>query len=248
MAIDDYYYDRCSSCHYDDTATCNGCHIHGSYVLIASPDKSVYEPGEEVVINFEGGRKYGWVRGMITDHDNTEIGRKTGPTFSGDDGGNQVEFPMVFRGYAPGEAGSYDWKVVYFGNEEGVGHSEIDLPFTIEVGSTADLAVDLIPETTPMFFGSGGGTINLDVELVNTTAYPVPFDGWIDVTLPNGHSYGPVLGPVSATIPAGGSTTRSFSIDLPGGAPAGVYSLHAKVGDYGQDIIFDADSFAFVKE
>ncbi len=184
----------------------------------------------------------------MTDHDGTENDRKTGPTFTGNDGGSEITFPLELRGYAPGVAGSYNWTTKYYGNNGSGTHSEVNVPATINVGSTSELVVDIIPETSPMFFGSGGGTINCDVYVENTTASPAAFDGWFDATLPNGFHYGPIFGPVSGTFPGNAHTTRPFSFSLPGGAPSGVYSLNVYLGDYDQSIVYDADSFTFVKE
>ncbi len=243
-----YFTSICTSCHVDDDPTCNGCHKHGNHSLNAVPDKSLYSPGEEVIITFSGGSKYGWVRGMLNDIEGTEIDRKTGPTFNGNNGGALVEFPMELRGRAPGTAGSHTWTAKYFGNNNGSGHAAIDVPFTIDVGSTADLVVNIIPATTPMFLGPGGGAVHCSVELVNTTAFPVPLDGWIDLTLPNGNHYGPVLGPVHTTLPGSANITQPVVFNIPGIAPSGVYSFNVYIGDYLGGALLDADSFAFIKE
>jgi hypothetical protein len=248
VAYDSYYDSRCVSCHYDDSETCNGCHHHGNYALVGTPNKDGYEPGEEVIVTFDGGRRQGWVRGRMLDHEGTEVARKTGPTFTGNDGGPQIEFPMELRGYAPGESGSYSWTAKYYGNENGGGHSEFDALVSIQVSSTADIVVNAIPAISPMFFGTQGGTIEFDVSLENTTGSAVPFDGWIDVTLPMGVHYGPIFGPISAGLPGGVTITRDISLNLPASAPPGVYSLNVYIGDYDGSVVYDADSFAFVKQ
>jgi hypothetical protein len=243
-----YYNDRCASCHTDDDATCNGCHKHGNRSLTATPDKSSYAPGELMNISFSGGSKTGWIRGMLVDHNNTEVDRKTGPTFTGNDGGTLVKFPLAFNAYAPGKAGTYNYIAQYYGNNDGNGHGAIDVPFTINVGSTADLTVNVIPAASPMIFGPQGGAIRFRVDLNNTTSSPVPFDGWIDVTMPSGMNFGPVLGPLHLTLPGGGSISKLLSLNLPGMAPTGVYSLNVYIDDFSVGSTFDIDSFTFIKE
>ena len=65
-----------------------------------------------------------------------------------------------------------------------------------------------------------------DIEVTNNEGSPVTFDGWCMVTLPNGSSYGPVLGPVSLTLPGGWSINRDRSQNVPLAAPAGMYTYH----------------------
>lgn len=43
--------------------------------------------------------------------------------------------------------------------------------------------------------------------LENPGTSPVSFEAWVDVALPNGTSYGPILGPVPLTLAGGGSIT-----------------------------------------
>jgi len=243
-----YFSGRCSGCHTNDSITCNGCHEHGDRYLTAIPHKSSYAPGEEVIVNFYGGEEYGWVRGMLVDMTSTEVDRLTGPTLMGNDGGPQIEFPMELKGRAPGRAGNHTWTAKYFGNRDGSGHSDVDVPFTINVAATADVVVDVIPSTSPLFFPSSGGTLDCTVVMENTTASYVPFVAAIYVRTPSGLHYGPILGWVNITLPAGGVITPSLSIALPGSAPTGVYSLNVYVGDPATSTLIDADSFDFVKE
>jgi hypothetical protein len=53
---------------------------------------------------------------------------------------------------------------------------------------------------------------------------------WTDAVLPNGSPYGPVVGPVSATLPAGAVVTRTLSQSVPGSTPPGNYLYRAHVG------------------
>ncbi len=246
-AINAYYDQKCASCHGDDSVTCNGCHQHGGYGLDPQPDKPEYAPGDKVRISFDGGRKYGWGRGRLEDAGGTEISRRTGPTFSGDDGIAPVEFPMELIGRAPGEAGEHRWSSRYFGNDNGWGHGEIEVETLIRVGATAPVVVDAIPGVSPWFFTAEGGEGVFEIELRNTTDHAVELDVWIQALLSSGHEVGPLLPPLELTIPANVTGVREVSLTLPGAAPSGVYSLEVLGGRHQAGEVFDADSFAFVK-
>lgn len=244
-----YFDDKCAWCHVDDDPTCDGCHFHGDNPLTASVDKAVYGPGEEIVVTLDGGRKYGWGRGMLTDSGGTEVDRRTGPSFTGNDGGRWADMPMEMRGRAPGETGTHTWTAQFYAHDYGTGkgHTTTDVPVTIVVAATSDLVVDLVPAATPMLFGPAGGVIDFDLDLLNTTASPVSFDIWFDVTLPNGHQAGPILGPLHATLPAGAGYSRSASLPLPATVPPGIYSFNVYTGEFASGTLLDADSFAFAK-
>jgi hypothetical protein len=64
--------------------------------------------------------------------------------------------------------------------------------------------------------------------------------------LPNQSWYGPVLGPLELTLPAGASIVRLRTQSVPGGAPAGQYWYEGRVGDY-PATIWDTSGFAFTK-
>jgi len=55
----------------------------------------------------------------------------------------------------------------------------------------------------------------------------------VDVTLPSGSTYGPVLGPLmNFNLPAGFSTNRNRTLTVAGSSPAGNYMLNGYFGDY----------------
>ena len=115
-AIPELYDQLCASCHQDDSPTCAGCHNHRGEIS-ASPDRSSYAPGEAVRVTLEGGLKPGWIRGILYDHEGTEIARATGPSGTGDDGvpADSVAFPVVLSSTAPLEFGEYVWRAAYYG-------------------------------------------------------------------------------------------------------------------------------------
>ncbi|GAB4343177.1 MAG: hypothetical protein Kow0099_21420 [Candidatus Abyssubacteria bacterium] len=130
-ARSEYFGINCAGCHFDDTATCNGCHAHGvrqslggSLNLTASTDLPSYNPGQTVTVTFSGGHRQGWIRAILYDHNNVEVARVTGPTNMGDDGtGSQtLQFPVTFSAPAPTTPGSYTWTAAWFGSPYDIGN------------------------------------------------------------------------------------------------------------------------------
>ena len=85
-------------------------------------------------------------------------------------------------------------------------------------------------------------SFDFDVTLTNNESSAVNFDAWIMVQLPNGSWYGPLLGPVNITLPAGGSITRTRTQVIPAGIPAGDYWFEGRVGDY-PSAVWDTSGF-----
>jgi hypothetical protein len=108
------------------------------------------------------------------------------------------------------------------------------------------VSVTLTPINPPIQISPTGGSFNFNVAVTNNESTPQTFDAWIMVILPNGNPYGPVLGPVTLTLPAGLSLNRDRTQAVPGGAPSGTYGYTAYVGDY-PGTVWDEDSFNFVK-
>jgi len=127
------------SCHSDDTPSCDGCHEHHGNVT-ALVDQAEYEPGAIVTVTLDGGSRGGWVRGVLYDHDGTEVARATGPTGTGDDGaGDAVTFPVTLQAAAPAEPGQYTWEAAWFGSvtSGGGNHTEDGDLVTITVASAS---------------------------------------------------------------------------------------------------------------
>ncbi len=114
-------------------------------------------------------------------------------------------------------------------------------------GTTPDLEVTLTPYGTPIQIPASGGSFDYNIEGSNNGSTAQVADIWCDVTLPNGSSYGPTLGPVqNFNFPGNWSTSRDRTQNVPAGAPAGTYTYNAYVGQYPSYII-DQDSFTFSK-
>ncbi len=113
--------------------------------------------------------------------------------------------------------------------------------------SQAEIAVILTPSNPPIQIPVGGGSFEFTIEVRNLNSIqPNTFDVWCDVTLPDGSSYGPTLGPVTVTAPPGFTTSRVRTQSVPASAPVGIYYYSAYVGTY-PDSVGDQDNFFFIK-
>ncbi|TKJ40133.1 hypothetical protein CEE37_10380 [candidate division LCP-89 bacterium B3_LCP] len=103
---------------------------------------------------------------------------------------------------------------------------------TIPSGSAPDVEVTLTP-TGSTTFPAMGGALLYNIGASNNGSVPATVDIWVDVTLPSGFAYGPVLGPVQdLTMLVGFSTDRDRELTIPGSAPAGTFSLNGYMGLY----------------
>ncbi len=109
-----------------------------------------------------------------------------------------------------------------------------------------DVTVTLTPYGTPIVIPAAGGQFGFNVALANNEITPWSFAAWSDVTMPDGSTYGPLLGPVGLTLGAGATLNRDRTQAVPGSAPAGIYTYNAYVGNYPSDI-WDSASFTFEK-
>jgi len=109
-----------------------------------------------------------------------------------------------------------------------------------------DLTATLTPIGGPIVIPAGGGSFNFNATLYNGSPVTQHFDVWIMVQLPSGTWYGPVLGPLNLTLPAGANITRERIQNIPGSAPAGTYVYRAYLGEYGWNV-WDENSFTFSK-
>ena len=116
-------------------------------------------------------------------------------------------------------------------------------PFTI-LGGTLNLTVSLDPVNPPIVIPASGGGFDYLISVTNGETQPVSCNVWLDVTLPGGSSYGPVVN-AAVTIPTG-SVSRIRTQNVPGNAPAGTYSYNAYVGFYPHSV-WSSDSFNFTK-
>jgi len=116
------------------------------------------------------------------------------------------------------------------------------------VNSPEMLPTTLNPHSTPIIIPPTGGSFSYDVRIENQVALPLTFDAWIEVALPSGSVYGPILLRQNLTLPSQGAIIRTNLVqNVPGGAPAGEYFYYLRAGDYADSVVVSSDSFAFVK-
>ncbi len=92
---------------------------------------------------------------------------------------------------------------------------------------------------------AAGGSFDFVITLTNTGLSSATKDVWTMAQLPSGAWYGPALGPVSVTLPAGATLSRQRTQTVPGSAPAGLYTYSGNVGVY--PTANDSSSFEFTK-
>jgi len=126
-AKSEFFSQSCASCHFNDTATCDGCHIHGPKGLTATTDLDQYQPGQAVTVMFGGGTRGGWIRAILYNQNGVEVARSTGPTGGGDDGTQDpaLEFPVLLSASAPSTPGFYTWSVSWYGSPFDAGNPTV---------------------------------------------------------------------------------------------------------------------------
>ncbi len=119
--------------------------------------------------------------------------------------------------------------------------------FSIQTaGGAPNITITMTPVNPPIIIPAGGGSFNYNATISNNENSAQTCGVWVMVTLPNGNPYGPVLGPITLTLPAGSSITRNRSQSVPASAPPGNYTYTGNVGSY-PSTIYDSDSFPFTK-
>ncbi len=169
-------------------------------------------------------------------------------TFNGS--GFGVAWPILWQ--APVSV----WPVTFYfsGNgANGDGSALGDYIYTdsLVVNAASAVIVDVRP-TGVTSFGASGGTLNWDIELESWSGLPADtIDLWVDVTLPNGIVFGPILGPVLGFampgLPPPVIITRPRTTNIPSNAPVGNYMMNAYIGQYNPPMIRAEAHFPFFK-
>ncbi|NJC88328.1 MAG: hypothetical protein FIB02_07320, partial [Desulfuromonas sp.] len=229
----------CVNCHAAPvTATCNGCHHHGNANLSASANKTSYTPGETVTVTLTGGTRTGWIGARLHDQTGAEVARSTGNQ-SGM--GGSATFPAVLSAPAPMTAGSYTWKMAYFGNQDGTGAGDVHGEATVNVSFTVAAAADTTAPTVGAFTLPATST-SLTVPVSSLTASDnVGVSGYLvntSATKPLASAAGwTATAPTSVTAPAAGTVTfYAWAKDAAGNVSASrsasvVITIDAPVAD-----------------
>ncbi len=121
------------------------------------------------------------------------------------------------------------------------GHAVLFLP----PDEAFPLEVILTPENPPIVIPAGGGSFNYTIDLTAPSNSEI-FDVWIDVLLPGGTQYGPLMSR-EITLPGGQTMSRYMTQSVPGGAPQGEYTYRTFIGDQALGVIWSYDEFTFTK-
>jgi hypothetical protein len=121
-----------------------------------------------------------------------------------------------------------------------------DNTLVIHMSGLQQAWVSLQPVNPPITIPASGGSFQFNVSLTNCGTVFCRPDAWVMVRLPNGQSYGPVLGPLAVPLDTAAVLTRLRVQNVPGNVPAGEYTYKAYVGTY-NTAKWDSSSFTFTK-
>lgn len=110
-----------------------------------------------------------------------------------------------------------------------------------------EVTITLVPVITPIIIPAGGGNFDYTITVSNNEASAQVFDVWLDVVIPGGTVYGPIIYRPGLTVPAGGNIIRTMTQVIPAGAPEGGYHFQGHTGLY-PNLIYYEDGFDFSKE
>ena len=108
-----------------------------------------------------------------------------------------------------------------------------------------DLAFE--PESLPITIPAAGGNFNYSVELENTGPEAFRFDFWIEVVLPSGSTYGPIMKRTGITLAQLTSISRNLTQFIPAGASPGLYEYNGYAGSYAPRVVCAETGFEFEK-
>ena len=113
----------------------------------------------------------------------------------------------------------------------------------VEMLRFRDLEASMEPTETPVVV-EPGGAFEYKVRIENLASAPQSTQAWIDAILPDGKTYGPVLGPARLTLGVKESVEYQLTQPIPPVAPIGAYEYRIRLGSY-SDAVQDQESFAF---
>ena len=98
----------------------------------------------------------------------------------------------------------------------------------------------------PVRIPPGGSSFEYEVLLRNTlSSRQAGLSAWIDVTKPNGRTFGPVVGPVSFSLGADVERGKTLRLRVPGRVPPGTYLLNLRISG---PMVGDQNRLCLVKE
>ncbi len=110
---------------------------------------------------------------------------------------------------------------------------------------TPDMQMTLTPSLPQIVIPPEGGSFDYNIAIVNNSIAAQTFDCWTQAVTPLGVVI-PILQANDLTLPGSTSVNRDRTQNIPGSAPAGLYTYYAYVGYY-PSTIFSQDSLQFTK-
>jgi hypothetical protein len=117
---------------------------------------------------------------------------------------------------------------------------------TNAAGPPPAVDVTLTPINPPIQIPAQGGSFSFTAQVANNGASPATFSAWIMQYTPQSQWQGPMLGPISLTVPGGITVSRVRNQNVPGSAAPGVYTYRGYVGQY-STVKWDSSSFEYTK-
>jgi parallel beta-helix repeat protein len=124
--------------------------------------------------------------------------------------------------------------------------SEREIPVIVLIFSTDYTYISLTPDSLPITIPPEGGSFSCWARTFNATDFTYYFDLWIDATLPNGQSYGPIHKRQNHRFRPQYNTGYHLTQNVPGYAPPGEYSYNFKMGALPDQVDYQ-DSVSFTK-
>lgn len=210
-----FYGSSCASCHGSSPSTCNGCHQHAGSVS-GSISKTTFAPGESMTFTVRAGSRTGWWRAAVLDASNRPV--QTASVASGTSATLSVP--------APAAAGTYAYKVAWYGNERGGSGGSTWFPdagnpghgyraaaatsFTVAAPAAATVALN--PGSLSFGNVNVGATSSLTAQVRNTGTGPLTVTGIQRCASPatsGEYTWSPTALPI--TIAAGASANLAVS-------------------------------------
>jgi len=137
--------------------------------------------------------------------------------------------------------------VVLLTNGNAYAYEVLDALFDYAAGYGISASVTMTPDNPPVQIPASGGDFSFDIEIENIDSTEIFFDIWIEIELPSGAVYGPVIMRQDLVMPTGAIIQRENLVQsIPPSAPPGQYNYIAKIGEYSGYVVA-ADSFFFEK-
>jgi len=102
----------------------------------------------------------------------------------------------------------------------------------------------LTPYNAPIQIPASGGSFQYAIQATNIADSTLITSLWCNLTLPNGTTFGPVLGPVRISLGSGQTISRVRTQNISAHAPAGMYHYNAYAAAAGDT---SEDNFVFTK-